>query len=998
MAVLKILFLFLLHIWAPNSVFCEPTEDYYYSMEDEPNSVNFTHVRAKKLSGNVQLTSLEVLPTDMLNNGFEKVEETTKVISSVNKHIGTIIENQQQDSLLSEVRTKVPTDGLEPLGLMDVFNDTSGTLPDQTTTEKLITDTPLNSEITEKFQDWVSGDLSLISTVRNERINSVYDERVSSKSNKSFSGEISGSEEIENLSTFLVVDEELLNEHNEEEDVEGEFEDIRNILRDYEESEEKSTTKEHDKTEIVTQKITTESITNFTEEKEDKAVSTSSTFTTDESFTSQNNEALKQTTVWTKFDGYKETTTEFSTRLWEDIFTEKHNEMTQKEENSATATYSTTDDFFNTVTENLENSITTTVNKFEENNASTYQETTTQFEKNEDFYTINMENEERAIDNFLNTKTENITSVLKKFEQNEAWTLSTEFSTTVYENGREKIFDINRRNEEGMSTEITTEVVENITSVLKNLEETEVSTAMTEFTTTIFTKNFRDFNINRTVEILPEKQIQIVQNEKRNLATTLLYEKELEEIIDDITTTLNKYEENYVLSYEKTTTQFATTDFEERKIFDTTTQNEKILATEIVTISNEKQILATDKTKDLLVIKEKEETHILTEDCKENLEKEFKNKDEITKDENLEGSPNLEKTTTEIQVVSNTIEEEISNNSSEETVEFLSTTNFPKEMLSTTTEETKNEDFNPVSTSTNTTENEVKEDFLNYVTSGISRFFGSFFDSTEKQFEKKILANEDTKNTLEGQNNDIFYEDETKKIVEEDDKLSHFNQLEVEETYRNLNKFEEESTIKTAITTNLNLDDFKSYSKSPQLPSKADSLINSLEAPQLKLKINDQETKVIIKIITNDSSLYIPSSALVTFPSPNTVNITWKSSSFQNNSLQFVMGNSLRLVIVKGTEMYIHQTLIHENKFDVDTNLITLDDDVQIYFSNWDILRLDHRIMTEFSEMTSAKTNLAAKITGGCVGAFLVIAGVVYFVIKKLRGKKLNFKPNNEEA
>ncbi|EFA02372.2 interaptin [Tribolium castaneum] len=951
MAVLKILFLFSLHICAPNSVVCGPTEDYNYSLEDEQNSVNFTHVRAKNLSGNVQLTSLEVLRTEMLNNGFGKVEETTKVTVSVNKHIGTIIENQQQDSLLSEVGTKAPTDGLEPIGLMDVFNDTSGTLPDQTTTEKLITDTPLNSEITEKSQDWVSGDLSLISTVRSERINSVDDERVAL-----IRGLISESEEIENLSTFLEVDEELLNEHEDEKDVEGAIEDdINNILTEYEDNEEEIN---QNKTETGSQAVR-ESTTIFTQEKDETVAST---FTTEEiSSTTQNSEKeiFKQTTIWKKFYLDEETTTGFFTTFSENISTEKLYETTQKEENAVTAT-----------------------------DITSQGKETTEFAVAEDFNAMSTAKEEIYMTptesttyNFLIAKTEN--EEIKIAEETEA-------STPNYENDGGRKFETSRINEESLSTEMfTEEPSENITLLLNKLEETELSTSTTELYTTIFGKNTeRNSNITETMEIFTENQTEIVQNQEGNLATTPLYEKELEqleEIIDNITTTLNKYEEIQVFTYEQQTTQF-------QQQFDTTTEHEESKR------KAEKEKFAMkeaeeDQIKNKIFTKSPE---ILREGWKNNTEDKLENINEITNEENFDKGHISEKLATEIRGENNAEKKEENINTNEASDDILPTTNFilttnkTQEVLSTTTEE--NEDFVSVSTPTNTTETEINGGFLNSLTSGISSFLGTFFDSAEKQFEEKNFGDEDMKNKFEEDKYNDIFNDETEE-TKEDNKINHFTKLKVKEPYRNyLNQFEEETT-----TINLNLEDLNSASKSPHLPSKADSLINSPEVPQILIKINDEETKVVIKIITNDSTSYIPSNALVSFPSPNTVNITWKSSSFRNNSLQFVMGNSLRLVIVKDTEIYIHQTLIHENKFDVDTNLITLDDDVQIYFSNRDILGLDQRIKTEFSEMTSGGKNLA-EITGGCVGAFLLVAGLAYFITKKLRGEKQNFEPNTAGA
>ncbi|XP_063909195.1 uncharacterized protein LOC135126882 [Zophobas morio] len=125
-----------------------------------------THVRTKNLSGNVKLTTLQVLttntPLDKLNNEFENEEEhilagATSVPGtwSENKQaeVQTVPENQQNVALLSELTTKAPTDGMESFGLMDVFNSTSGTLPDQDGTEKLITATPLNFELIHEEAD-----------------------------------------------------------------------------------------------------------------------------------------------------------------------------------------------------------------------------------------------------------------------------------------------------------------------------------------------------------------------------------------------------------------------------------------------------------------------------------------------------------------------------------------------------------------------------------------------------------------------------------------------------------------------------------------------------------------------------------------------------------------------------------------------------------------------------------------------------------------------------
>jgi hypothetical protein len=120
-----------------------------------------THVRTKNLSGNVKLTTLEVLSTNtpldkLINKEFENEqkdisdETTNEVVTSTgNKQdeIQTITENQHKVVLLSEDRTKASTDGVGPFGLMDVFNSTSGTLPDQASTEKVIAVTPLHFQL-----------------------------------------------------------------------------------------------------------------------------------------------------------------------------------------------------------------------------------------------------------------------------------------------------------------------------------------------------------------------------------------------------------------------------------------------------------------------------------------------------------------------------------------------------------------------------------------------------------------------------------------------------------------------------------------------------------------------------------------------------------------------------------------------------------------------------------------------------------------------------------
>lgn len=92
-------------------------------------------------------------------------------------------------------------------------------------------------------------------------------------------------------------------------------------------------------------------------------------------------------------------------------------------------------------------------------------------------------------------------------------------------------------------------------------------------------------------------------------------------------------------------------------------------------------------------------------------------------------------------------------------------------------------------------------------------------------------------------------------------------------------------------------------------------------------------------------------------------------------------------MIFLDTEISIYQTLITN----FDTHLIKLTDDVQIYFSNPDILKFDQ---TQLSELTISEKNFAAEITGGCLGAILILAGLGYFILRKYKTQILNFKPN----
>ncbi|XP_063934695.1 uncharacterized protein LOC135146444 [Zophobas morio] len=121
-----------------------------------------------------------------------------------------------------------------------------------------------------------------------------------------------------------------------------------------------------------------------------------------------------------------------------------------------------------------------------------------------------------------------------------------------------------------------------------------------------------------------------------------------------------------------------------------------------------------------------------------------------------------------------------------------------------------------------------------------------------------------------------------------------------------------------------------------------------------------------------------------------------------NNSLQLTVGNSVQLNVVKDTRMHIYKSALFpepENKLDVDTNLITMDDGIQIYFSNTEFLKKDQENQDAFTAdaMPSAPTRtelLAAEIIGGCIGVFIVATILIYCVIQKYKAKTRNFKPN----
>lgn len=531
-------------------------------------------MRTKNLSGNVQLSTLEVYGT----------ETTPKLPFNPNKQNGTIIENQQEVSLLSEVGTKAPTDGLEPFELMDVFNDTSGTLPNQTTTEKLITDKPLNSDTTEKSRDWVSGDAA-------ERVNSFQSD-----------------EEIENLSAFLDVDEELLNEVGGEEEAGGVIEDIESILQKYEESDENITEEEE-----RTTKFTDNPQIGLTEKEEQKNFVTASILHIEESDTSIQKVATQLSTI-----GLTEHKNLLNTHENEEIankffttdsptnneeITTAQISLTEKDKKEEQETSTDSSDLNYKESATLNQKATTRQDKnlatridemfdiVEEENEALVKETVAKTSTTDDTKSVsNATNSEITEENVTTSQI----SLTEKVEKEEQETFTTASSLDFEENNVEETEDTIFRSHEKSAVLQNTNAPNHIDGMLNIVKEEEEKETLKEktankFSTTDSIKNVGDLNNEEiTKKIVTTAQVDLTDKKKKEEETfTTISNLNFEENNVEKTenTILRSYQES-VTATEATVKEETATDF---TISFGSTKNEEITTVQIGLTEKEKK-------------------------------------------------------------------------------------------------------------------------------------------------------------------------------------------------------------------------------------------------------------------------------------------------------------------------------------------------------------------------------------------------------------------------
>ncbi|CAH1370962.1 unnamed protein product [Tenebrio molitor] len=930
-----------------------------------------THVRTKNLSGNVKLTTLEVLSTNtpldkLINKEFENEqkdisdETTNEVVTSTgNKQdeIQTITENQHKVVLLSEDRTKASTDGVGPFGLMDVFNSTSGTLPDQASTEKVIAVTPLHFQLIHDsdLAETVEVTLSDISTRPNE-ITTVHEEfGIASQIRDG----VSDDDEVFTSTTSA-----------------SEFQELSTDF----------TTTKTVPLALSTQQIQMSTVRNQNYGEAD----TSSTH---------------QPSVTSTFRLGPSYQYEGTDSVYDDAFTVSSNG--DKFDNKESVSVSTE----NIIIENFElemNGLFNEPNRLVKENAASAviltqiadssgvvdasEELTQDHDDIEDLSSfINVDEEflgavldENTNSRELEETIEDVSSILTRLEE------GSNFRSTT-ENGLAKQEEVNDRLEffERMN-EITT-VFDKIGTEASTVSEVEEYYTVSTYryvaeTTTEMTNVMESFTSKPTQQVeenlFSEKTDEFVENQDNT--------------IDSTTVKISDYESTEMFMKENRTRNFGGEGINQE-------------FNEESGVFNNEDSISTTEIETSFVNEDLENTNLLNEETTNN-----PNKLSVVKEED-----HLDEGHIESGIITES-EGEVEKNVFRDNYEVYTTTI----MLPTTKREIKivrwekqDEDINEEMETTATYFVGVENEF---VVSTTERYDNEM-NSKEADFTTVSTFSKDDKDLPESQQELNYEKFVTKTTINPERTETEVNSYEAVSTTPSpcfmdntdsSNSQQELSSGKyPATTTNPETTDtdLKSYSatdnsvtsvnsvrKEFKMLSSHDFKNSEVKESHISTKIDAKNISFTIKIVYNKTSFFVPSDAFLTNAPPDAVNITWKSSIPNiNNSIELKMGKSVQLNIVKGAQMHIHKTALipeTENKLnDVDTKLITLDDGVKIYFSNTKFFAPDHGDKARF------QAALTAEIIGGCLGTSVITGILVYWAIKKFKGNTRNFKPNSSD-
>ncbi|XP_018563696.1 myb-like protein X [Anoplophora glabripennis] len=175
--------------------------------------------------------------------------------------------------------------------------------------------------------------------------------------------------------------------------------------------------------------------------------------------------------------------------------------------------------------------------------------------------------------------------------------------------------------------------------------------------------------------------------------------------------------------------------------------------------------------------------------------------------------------------------------------------------------------------------------------------------------------------------------------------------------------------------------------------------------PYIHANVFGNHLNVSIKIETEDTSFYIPSSAYVDgFSNESIINITWPSTNkLINNSLSLTLKENLEFYTIESIELSLQQggdtwKHIQENDTFGETDLEIEFMGGRVIFSNLDFLRIvdgNTEILSNDIELVPSAIRIDTKEIGiamGCVIAALFVCATVYFIVARSRKRVVHIE------